>query len=62
MKRIEIEKKVLSENDIVAARLRAELASTGALALNFIGSPGRGRPRFSNELSSCCPCIRAPPC
>ncbi len=43
MNRIAIEKKVLSENELVAARLRAALASTGALALNFIGSPGAGK-------------------
>jgi hydrogenase nickel incorporation protein HypB len=43
MFRVEIEKKVLSENDQVAARLRDALKSTGTLSLNFIGSPGAGK-------------------
>jgi len=43
MNRVEIEKKVLSENEQIAARLRAALASAGTLALNFIGSPGAGK-------------------
>lgn len=46
MNQVLIEKKVLSENDRVAARLRAALAETGALALNFIGSPGAGKTAF----------------
>jgi hydrogenase nickel incorporation protein HypB len=41
MNRVAIERKVLSENDQVAARLRAALA--GTLTLNFIGSPGAGK-------------------
>lgn len=43
MKRIEVEKKVLSENDQIAARIRAALANTRSLSLNFIGSPGAGK-------------------
>lgn len=43
MNRVDIEKKVLSENDQIAARLRAALADAGTLALNFIGSPGAGK-------------------
>ncbi len=46
MNQVLIEKKVLSENDTIAARLRAALAETGALALNFIGSPGAGKTAF----------------
>jgi len=46
LQKIDIEKKVLSENDRVAARLREALSSTGALALNFIGSPGAGKTAF----------------
>jgi hydrogenase nickel incorporation protein HypB len=41
--RVAIEKKVLSENEIIAARLRAALSQFGALSLNFIGSPGAGK-------------------
>jgi hydrogenase nickel incorporation protein HypB len=43
MRRVEVEKKVLSENDQIAARIRAALANTGSLSLNFIGSPGAGK-------------------
>jgi hydrogenase nickel incorporation protein HypB len=43
MNRVAIEKKVLSENDIIAARLRDALKSCGTLSLNFIGSPGAGK-------------------
>lgn len=46
MNQVVIEKKVLSENDRIAARLRAAMAETGALALNFIGSPGAGKTAF----------------
>lgn len=38
-----IEKKVLSENDRIAARLRESLAETATLALNLISSPGSGK-------------------
>lgn len=41
--RIVIERKVLSENEQVAARIRAALADAGTLSLNFIGSPGAGK-------------------
>jgi hydrogenase nickel incorporation protein HypB len=43
MNRVAIEKKVLSENDRIAARLREALGNAGTLALNFIGSPGAGK-------------------
>ena len=43
MSRIAIEKKVLSENEEIAARIRAELGGQGTLSLNFIGSPGAGK-------------------
>jgi hydrogenase nickel incorporation protein HypB len=43
MFRVEIEKKVLSENEQIAGRLRDALLSTGTLSLNFIGSPGAGK-------------------
>jgi hydrogenase nickel incorporation protein HypB len=41
--RVAVEKKVLSENERIAALLRAALTDAGALALNFIGSPGAGK-------------------
>ena len=43
MKRIRIEKSVLRENALVAARLRKMFDSAGILCLNFIGSPGAGK-------------------
>ena len=43
MNRVEVAKKVLSENDRIAARLRDALDGIGTLTLNFIGSPGAGK-------------------
>ncbi len=40
---VTIEKKVLSENDLIAARLREWLREKGALAVNLISSPGSGK-------------------
>jgi hydrogenase nickel incorporation protein HypB len=38
-----LEKKVLSENDQIAARLRESFVRSGTLALNLISSPGSGK-------------------
>ncbi len=43
MKRVVLEKKVLSENERIAARLRAAFAAHGIYCLNFISSPGSGK-------------------
>lgn len=43
MDRIPLEKKVLSENDRVAARLRDRFRDHGILCLNLISSPGAGK-------------------
>jgi hydrogenase nickel incorporation protein HypB len=43
MNRVAVEKKVLSENDKIAERLRDALEGIGTLSLNFIGSPGAGK-------------------
>jgi hydrogenase nickel incorporation protein HypB len=43
MNRVAIERKVLSENDQIAERLRTALNGTDTLSLNFIGSPGAGK-------------------
>jgi len=43
MKRVTVEKKVLSENDLIAARLRENFRRAGTLALNILGSPGAGK-------------------
>ena len=40
MTRVPMEGKVLSENERVAAELRAEFARHGIFAVNLIGSPG----------------------
>ncbi|SRR5581483_3143251 len=43
MNKVVIEKKILSENDQIAARLREALDGAGTLALNLISSPGSGK-------------------
>ena len=43
MTRVPLEKKVLSENDRVAAELRSEFQAHSILCLNFISSPGAGK-------------------
>ena len=43
MTRVPLEKKVLSENDRIAATLREAYAAHGVLCLNLISSPGSGK-------------------
>jgi hydrogenase nickel incorporation protein HypB len=43
MERLPLEKKVLSENDRLAAGLRARFGEHGILCLNLISSPGSGK-------------------
>ena len=43
MERVPLERKVLSENDRIAAELRERFAQRGILVLNFISSPGSGK-------------------
>jgi hydrogenase nickel incorporation protein HypB len=43
MERVPLERKVLSENDRIAAELRARFTQRGIVALNFISSPGSGK-------------------
>jgi hydrogenase nickel incorporation protein HypB len=43
MERVPLERKVLSENDRIAAELRARFAEHGVLCLNLISSPGSGK-------------------
>jgi len=43
MNRVPLEKKVLSENDRIAAELRARFRANGVLCLNLISSPGAGK-------------------
>ena len=42
-KKINVQKKVLSENDRIAAGIRADLTKRGILALNLVSSPGSGK-------------------
>ena len=41
-----LEKKVLSENQILAAKLRERFAESGTLVVNLISSPGSGKTRL----------------
>jgi len=41
--KISVEKKVLSENDKLAADIRGQLKQRGLVALNFVSSPGSGK-------------------
>ncbi|MDZ7363263.1 MAG: hydrogenase nickel incorporation protein HypB [candidate division KSB1 bacterium] len=41
--KISVEKKVLSENDKLAADIRAQLKQRGIVALNLVSSPGSGK-------------------
>jgi hydrogenase nickel incorporation protein HypB len=43
MERVSLERKVLSENDRIAAELRARFQEHGVLCLNIISSPGSGK-------------------
>jgi len=43
MDRVPLERKVLSENDRIAAELRARFQEHGVLCLNIISSPGSGK-------------------
>jgi hydrogenase nickel incorporation protein HypB len=43
MNRLPLEKKVLSENDRIAAELRGQFREHGVLCLNLISSPGSGK-------------------
>jgi hydrogenase nickel incorporation protein HypB len=43
MERVALERKVLSENDRVAAELRRRFRENGVLCLNIISSPGSGK-------------------
>ncbi len=43
MKKVPIEKKVLSENDRIAGDIRSRLKDLGLLSLNLVSSPGSGK-------------------
>ena len=52
MIQVPVERKVLSENERVAAELRTAFEVTRTLALNFIGSPGAGKTAFLEKTLS----------
>ena len=45
MSRVEVEKKVLNENQILAEQLRERYRQNGILCVNLISSPGSGKTR-----------------
>jgi len=60
MNRVILEKKVLSENDRLAAELRERCQRHGVLALNLISSPGSGKTSLlERTLESLAPGTRA---
>ena len=53
MKTITVNRNVLSKNDEIAERTRADLASKGIRMINFLGTPGSGKTTvLENVLSS----------
>jgi hydrogenase nickel incorporation protein HypB len=55
MSRLPLEKKVLSENDRIAAELRARFREHGVLCLNLISSPGAGKTTLLERTLECFP-------
>ncbi len=55
MKRVPMEKKVLNENDRIAAGLRARFSEHGILCLNLISSPGSGKTSLLEKSLECLP-------
>jgi hydrogenase nickel incorporation protein HypB len=55
MSQLPLQRKVLSENDRVAARLRARFEAEGVLCLNIISSPGSGKTSLLERTLECLP-------
>jgi len=55
MERVPVEKKVLSENDRIAADLRRRFAEESTLVFNFISSPGSGKTLFLERTLAALP-------
>lgn len=55
MERVPLERKVLSENDRVAAELRTRFQEHGILCLNLISSPGSGKTSLLERTLECLP-------
>ena len=55
MERVPLERKVLSENDRIAAELRTRFQEHGILCLNLISSPGSGKTSLLERTLECLP-------
>jgi len=55
MSQLPLQRKVLSENDRVATRLRAQFEAEGVLCLNIISSPGSGKTSLLERTLECLP-------
>ena len=55
MNRLPLEKKVLSENDRIAAELRNRFRDHGVFCLNLISSPGSGKTSLLERTLECLP-------
>jgi hydrogenase nickel incorporation protein HypB len=55
MNRVPLEKKVLSENDRIAAELRERFRENGVLCLNLISSPGSGKTTLLEQTLNALP-------
>ena len=51
MKRVELEKKVISENEKLAQANREKYAKEGTFVLNLVSSPGSGKTRLIEETA-----------
>ena len=59
MTQVPLERKILGENDRIAARLREEFARRGIFAVNLISSPGAGKTLLLEKtLEGFAPCER----
>ena len=54
MNRVDVQQKVLSENDRMAGALREKLRDNGVYCPNFISSPGAGKTRCWSARWSFC--------
>ena len=52
MNRIEVEKKVLNENQLLAEQLRERYRQHGVLCINLVSSPGSGKTALLEQNSA----------
>lgn len=53
--KVQVEQKVLNENQRIAATLRRRFEASGTVALNLISSPGSGKTRLLERTLACLP-------